>query len=128
MSQSDTLLGNPPYDAFAGAAQAEEAELVAHYKGIELVDDIDPKTKQPRRDVFGKPKKKQRGQSLLYLEYGIRKQLLDDLYIRFFRLAEERIGEAADYGVISYISNSSYLTGRSHPVMRQSVLFNFHAV
>jgi len=122
------ILGNPPYDAFAGAAQAEEAELVAHYKGIELVDDIDPKTKQARRDEFGKLKKKQRGQSLLYLEYGIRKQLLDDLYIRFFRLAEERIGEAADYGVISYISNSSYLTGRSHPLMRQSLLSNFHAI
>ena len=121
-------LGNPPYDGFAGAAQAEEAELVAHYKGIELVDDIDPKTKQARRDEFGKPKKKQRGQSLLYLEYGIRKQLLDDPYIRFFRLAEEHIGEAADYSVISYISNSSYLTGRSHPVMQQSLLSNFHGV
>ena|SRR5438105_9190838 len=96
------ILGNPP----SGAAQAEEAELVAHYKGIELVDDIDPKTKQARRDEFGKRKKKQRGQSLLYLEYGVRKQLLDDLYIRFFRLAEERIGEVADYGVISYISKA----------------------
>ncbi|MGH6857093.1 MAG: type ISP restriction/modification enzyme [Methylocella sp.] len=122
------ILGNPPYDRFTGAAQAEEAELVAHYKGIELVDDIDPKTKQARRDEFGKRKKKQRGQSLLYLEYGVRKQLLDDLYIRFIRLAEERIGEAADYGVISYISNSSYLTGRSHPLMRRSLLSNFHAV
>src|SRR3984893_18256283 len=43
-------------------------------------------------------------------------------------LAEERIGEAADYGVVSYISNSSYLTGRSHPLMRRSLLSNFHAV
>ena len=34
------VLGNPPYDRFAGAAQAEEAELVAHYKGIELVADL----------------------------------------------------------------------------------------
>ena len=45
-----------------------------------------------------------------------------------FELAEERIGEAADYGVISYISNSSYLTGRSHPMMRRSLLSNFDAV
>jgi hypothetical protein len=81
-----------------------------------------------RRDEFGKAKKKQRGQSLLYSEYGVRKQLLDDLYIRFFRLAEERIGEAAEYGVVSYISNSSYLTGRSHPLMRKSLLSNFHQV
>jgi hypothetical protein len=122
------MVGNPPYDRFAGAAQAEEAELVAHYKGIELVDDIDKKTKQVKRDEFGKPKKKQRGQSLLYAEYGVRKQLLDDLYIRFLRLAEERIGEAADYGIVSFISNSSYLTGRSHPLMRKSLLSNFHKV
>lgn len=122
------ILGNPPYDRFTGAAQAEEAELVAHYKGIELVNDIDPKTKQLRRDEFGRVKKKQRGESLLYKEFGVRKQLLDDLYIRFIRLAEERIGEAADYGVISYISNSSYLTGRSHPLMRRSLLSNFNAV
>jgi predicted helicase len=122
------VIGNPPYDRFAGAAQSEEAELVAHYKGIELVDDVDSKTKQIKRDEFGKPQKKQRGQSLLYAEYGVRKQLLDDLYIRFLRLAEERIGEAAEYGIVSFISNSSYLTGRSHPIMRKSLLSNFHKV
>ncbi len=33
------ILGNPSYDRFSGAAQAEEAELVAHYKGIELVEE-----------------------------------------------------------------------------------------
>jgi predicted helicase len=43
-------------------------------------------------------------------------------------MAEERIGETADYGVVSYISNSSYLTGRSHPLMRRSLLSNFDAV
>jgi hypothetical protein len=48
-------------------------------------------------------------------QFGVRKQLLDDLYVRFIRLAEERIGEAAEHGIVSYISNSSYLTGRSHP-------------
>ena len=121
------VLGNPPYDRFAGAAQAEEAELVVHYKGIELVEDRDRKG-QPRLDEFGRPRRKQRGQSLLYKEFGVRKQLLDDLYVRFLRLAEERIGEAADHGIVSYISNSSYLTGRSHPVMRRSLLRNFHRV
>lgn len=121
------ILGNPPYDRFTGAAQAEEAELVAHYKGIDLVEERN-KDGSVKHDEFGRPKKKQRGDSLLYKEFGVRKQLLDDLYIRFIRLAEERIGEAADYGVISYISNSSYLTGRSHPMMRRSLLSNFHAV
>ena len=121
------VLGNPPYDRFTGAAQAEEAELVAHYKGIELVEQ---KTKKGavKMDGFGRPLMKQRGTSRLYEEFGVRKQLLDDLYIRFIRLAEERIGLAADYGVVSYISNSSYLTGRSHPLMRRSLLSNFDAV
>jgi hypothetical protein len=122
------VLGNPPYDGFAGVAQSEEAELVAHYKGVELVTEVDRKTKQTKLDEFGRPKKKQKGDSLLYLEYGVRKQLLDDLYIRFIRLAEERIGEKAEYGIVSFISNSSYLTGRSHPLMRESLLTNFHKV
>lgn len=121
------VLGNPPYDRFAGAAQAEEAELAAHYKGIHLVQQ---KTKEGaiKRDAFGRPSMKQSGVSMLYAEFGVRKQLLDDLYVRFFRLAEERIGISADYGVVSYISNSSYLTGRSHPLMRRSLLSNFDEV
>jgi len=121
------VLGNPPYDRFAGAAQAEEAELVAHYKGIQLVEER-TRDGQVKRDEFGQPKMKQRGQSLLYKEFGVRKQLLDDLYVRFLRLAEERIGESAENGIVSYISNSSYLTGRSHPLMRRSLLGNFHRV
>lgn len=122
------VVGNPPYDAFAGAAQAEEAELVAHYKGVVLVDDVDPKTKQIKRDEFGNAKRKQKGTSALYEEFGVRKQLLNDLYVRFFRMAEERIGEAAEFGLVSFISNSSYLTGRSHPIMRRSLLKNFHKI
>jgi type ISP restriction-modification system protein len=43
-------------------------------------------------------------------------------------MAEERIGEKADYGIVSYISNSSYLTGRSHPLMRESLMSNFHKI
>lgn len=121
------VIGNPPYDRFTGAAQAEEAELVAHYKGIELVEERN-KDGSIKRDEFGRSKKKQRGDSMLYKEFGVRKQLLDDLYIRFIRLAEERIGESAEYGVISFITNCSYLTGRSHPLMRRSLLSNFHAV
>ena len=121
------VLGNPPYDRFTGAAQAEEAELVARYKGIDLVE-VKSKKGEVKLDIFGRPERKQKGKSLLYEEFGVRKQLLDDLYVRFFRLAEERIGEAAEHGIVSYISNSSYLTGRSHPIMRRSLLGNFHKV
>ena len=121
------ILGNPPYDRFTGAALAEEAELVAHYKGIELVEERG-KDGQVKLNEFGRPKKKQRGRSLLYKEFGVRKQLLDDLYVRFYRLAEERIGEAATHGIVSYISNSSFLTGRSHPRMRRSLLSHFQRI
>jgi len=105
------ILGNPPYNRFAGVPIDEESDLVDRYKGI-------------RRDAKGK----QVGASDLYTRFGIRKQLLDDLYIRFLRLAELRIGERAEYGVVSWISNSSYLAGRSHPLMRESLLRNFHAI
>ena len=105
------ILGNPPYNRFTAAAIKEEATLVDHYKGTV-------------RDENGR----QVGQSRLFTEWAVRKQLLDDLYIRFIRLAEHRIGEVAEYGVASFISNSSFLTGRSHPLMRESLLSNFHAI
>lgn len=105
------ILGNPPYDRFAGVPVEEEADLVDPYKGI-------------RRDARGR----QVGTSELYERWGVRKHLLDDLYIRFFRLAELRIGEKAECGVVSWISNYSYLTGRSHPLMRESLLHNFDAL
>lgn len=43
-------------------------------------------------------------------------------------LAEERIGISASKGIVSYISNSSWLTGRSHPMMRQSIVRNFREI
>ncbi|MDE2284695.1 MAG: N-6 DNA methylase [Hyphomicrobiales bacterium] len=105
------ILGNPPYNRFAGVPLQEEADLVDHYKGI-------------TRDSNGK----QVGQSLLYSRWGVRKHLLDDLYIRFFRLAEVRIGEKAEFGIVSFISNSSYLAGRSHPIMREALLNDFDSI
>ena len=105
------VLGNPPYNRFAGVPLEEEASLVDHYKGI-------------KRNEKGK----QIGRSTLFTRWGIRKQLLNDLYVRFLRLAEVRIGEKAEFGVVSYISNSSFLSGRSHPMMRESLLRSFHAI
>ncbi len=105
------VLGNPPYNRFAGIPLEEEAALVDHYKGI-------------KRKKDGK----QIGQSALFVRWGVRKQLLDELYVRFLRLAEVRIGEKSEFGVVSYISNSSFLTGRSHPIVRESLLHSFHAI
>jgi hypothetical protein len=105
------VLGSPPYNRFVGVPLQEEADLADHYKGI-------------TRNKAGK----QVGPSLLYTRWGIRKQLLNDLYIRFFRLADIRIGEKAEFGIVSFISNSSYLSGRSHPIMRESLLNDFDSV
>lgn len=106
------ILGNPPYNRFAGAPPAaEENDLADAYKGI-------------HRDESGK----QIGKSALFERFGVRKHLLDDLYIRFFRLAEERIGQSAEYGVVSFISNSSFLMGRSHPLMRESLVRSFDLI
>jgi hypothetical protein len=105
------VIGNPPYNRFAGVPLDEEADLVDHYKGI-------------RRDNQGK----QVGSSKLYTRWGIRKQLLDDLYIRFFRLAERCIGERAEYGIVSFISNYGFYTGRSHPLMRESLAKSFDEI
>src|ERR1017187_3587648 len=105
------VIGNPPYDRFAGVPLAEEADLADYYKGI-------------RRDDKGK----QVGPSELYTRWGIRKQLLNDLYLRFFRLAERCIGERAEHGVVSFISNYGFYTGRSHPLMRESLLRSFDEI
>jgi hypothetical protein len=92
------VLGNPPYRGNRGVAVDEEADLVKPYK------------------------------EGLRSRFGIRKQTLDDPYIRFFRLAERRIGEVGKRGVICYISNYSWLNGIPHVVMRERLLNEFDAV
>jgi hypothetical protein len=92
------VLGNPPYNAFAGVSPEEEQGLVEPYK---------------------------RG---LISEWGIKKFNLDDLYVRFFRLAERRIAERTGEGVVCYISNFSYLSDPSFVVMRQRFLAEFDAL
>lgn len=89
------ILGNPPYNAFAGVSPEEEAGLVEPYK------------------------------EGLREKWKIKKFNLDDLYVRFFRLAERRIAEMTGRGVVCFISNFSYLRDPSFIVMRQSFLNNF---
>lgn len=92
------ILGNPPYDGFSGVALGEEKNLVAPYK------------------------------EGLIKKWGIKKFNLDDLYIRFFRLAERRIAEQGGRGVVCYITNSSYIQGDSFVVMRNHLLGNFDKI
>ncbi len=92
------FIGNPPYDRYTGIAEDEQADLIAPYKDC------------------------------LTQSWGVRKTTLDDLYIRFIRLAEKQIAEHQGEGIVSYITNRSYLTGLSHPVMRQRLVKNFQSI
>ena len=92
------ILGNPPYNAFAGTSPAEESGLVEPYK------------------------------EGLQRDWGIRKFNLDDLYVRFFRIAERRIAEGSGRGVVCFISNHSWLSDMSYVVMRKRFLAEFDRI
>ena len=91
------ILGNPPYNGFAGVAVDEERELSEPYRT----------TKQVRRPE---------GQGL------------NDLYVRFFRMAERRIAEKTGQGVVCFISNYSWLDGLSFTGMRERYLEAFDTI
>ena len=55
-------------------------------------------------------------------------QGLNDLYVRFFRMAERRIAEKTGRGVVCFISNYSWLDGLSFPGMRERYLEAFDAI
>ena len=91
------ILGNPPYNGFAGMAVDEERGLSQAYRT----------TKQVRRPE---------GQGL------------NDLYVRFFRMAEQRIAEKTGQGVVCFISNYSWLDGLSFTGMREHYLEAFDTI
>lgn len=93
------ILGNPPYNAFAGVSPDEEGDLVEAYK------------ENLNRPVAGGG-------------WGIKKFNLDDLYVRFFRVAERRIVKTGR-GVVCYISNHSYVDDPSFVVLRQRLIAEF---
>ena len=91
------ILGNPPYNGYAGVAVDEEQELLDAYRTSKRVQMPD-------------------------------KRALHDLYVRFFRMAERRIAEKTGQGVVCFISNYSWLDGRSFAGMRERYLGAFDAV
>ena len=113
------VLGNPPYNAFAGVSPEEEQGLVEVYKGIYF-------TEKSRK---GKPALEIRHYALSDPVskggWGIKKFNLDDLYVRFFRLAERRIAEMTGKGVVSFISNHSWVSEPSFVVLRKHLLDSF---
>ncbi len=91
------ILGNPPYNGFAGVAVAEEQEFLNAYRAGKHVRLPDTRA-------------------------------LHDLYVRFFRMAERRIAEKTGRGVVCFISNYSWLDGRSFAGMRERYLDAFDAI
>ena len=91
------ILGNPPYNGFAGLAVEEERKLSEAYRSTKNV-----------RPPEG--------------------QGLNDLYVRFFRMAERRITEQTGRGVICFISNYSWLDGLSFTGMRERYLEAFDLI
>ena len=90
------ILGNPPYNGFAGMGVDEERSLSEAYRT----------TRRVRRPE---------GQGL------------NDLYIRFFRMAERRISKTGQ-GIVCFISNYSWLDGLSFTGMREHYLEAFDVV
>jgi hypothetical protein len=91
------VIGNPPYNGFAGVAQDEEATLLQPFK-------------ERRR------------------HWGVKKNKLDDLYVRFFALALRRIGLLTARGVVSFIANDSWLSGPSYVTVRERLAETFDAI
>ena len=91
------ILGNPPYNGFAGMAVDEERELSDAYR-------VTRRVRPPE------------GQGL------------NDLYVRFFRMAERRIADKTGRGIVCFISNYSWLDGLSFTGMRERYLEAFDVV
>ncbi|MBF6560079.1 MAG: N-6 DNA methylase [Candidatus Binataceae bacterium] len=91
------ILGNPPYNGFAGLAVEEERDLSQAYR-------------KARRA----PPPQGQG--------------LNDLYVRFYRMAERKIVEKTGKGIVCFISNYSWLDGLSFTGMRERYLERFDRV
>lgn len=89
------VLGNPPYNAYSGVAPQSERNLIDRYKV----------------GLQGK--------------WGVGKYNLDDPFVRFFRVAEQRIAQTTGEGIVCFISNFSWLVRASYVVMRECLLSEF---
>jgi REP element-mobilizing transposase RayT len=92
------ILGNPPYNSFAGIAKMEEERDLS----------------EGYRTTRQAPAPQGQG--------------LNDLYVRFFRMAERRIVEKTGRGVVCLISNYSWLDGLSFTGMRERYLEAFDRI
>lgn len=121
------VLGNPPYNAFAGVSPIEEEGLVEVYKGVYYTEKPKKQDKAGKQGESGvkRIKRYKLNDPPSLGGWGIKKFNLDDLYVRFFRLAERRIAEMSGRGVVSFISNHSWISEPSFVVLRQHLLESF---
>ena len=91
------IIGNPPYSGYAGMAQLDEER--------DLSEAYRKTTLAPAPQGQG----------------------LNDLYVRFFRMAERRIIQSGQ-GLICYIANYSWLDGLSFTGMREHYLEVFDQI
>ncbi len=92
------VIGNPPYNGFAGIGEADEERALT----------------QAYRQV--RRVRAPEGQGL------------NDLYIRFFRIAERRIAEQTGRGIVCFVTNYSWLDGLSFTGMRERYLEVFDRI
>lgn len=91
------VIGNPPYNGYAGVAVDEERSLSEAYRTTKRA-----------------PKPQGQG--------------LNDLYVRFYRMAERQITERSGRGVVCLISNSSWIDSLSFTGMRERFLEVFDSI
>jgi hypothetical protein len=104
------VIGNPPYNSKPKRGKVDILYSAAEGAGR----DIDT---TPYKENLNLPRSKG--------GWGIRKFNLDDLYVRFFRLAERRIAEQTGKGIVCYISNHSWISDPSFVGLRQHLLGSF---
>lgn len=92
------ILGNPPYNSYAGIAAMDEER--------DLTNAYRTTRRAPAPQGQG----------------------LNDLYVRFFRMAERRIVEKTGQGIVCFISNYSWLDGLSYTGMRERYLDVFDRI
>ncbi|MXX75946.1 MAG: N-6 DNA methylase [Holophagales bacterium] len=92
------ILGNPPYNGFPGVAVGREERELT--------------------DAYRSAKRVRQPEG----------QGLNDLYVRFFRMAERRIAERTGQGIVCFISNYSWLDGMSFTAMRERYVEAFDVI
>lgn len=92
------ILGNPPYSGYPGIAHIDEERSLS--------------------TAYREPVKVKKPEG-----HG-----LNDLYVRFFRMAERKITEWTKEGIVCFISNGSWLDGLSHTAMREAFLDRFDRI